>query len=50
VAQVDIWMSAPNIRLLGETTMHWEDLKELAIKDQISGPRIRGASIAVMCL
>ncbi len=43
-------MSAPNIRLLGETVMHWEGLKELAINGQITGPRIHDARIAAICL
>jgi uncharacterized protein len=50
VAQMDIWMGAPNMRLLGETTTHWEYLKEVAITGQITGPRIHDARIAAICL
>jgi uncharacterized protein len=50
VAQMDIWMGAPNMRLLGETTTHWNELKELAINGQITGPRIHDTRIAAICL
>jgi uncharacterized protein len=50
MAQMDIWMSAPNMRLLGETTTHWDYLKEAAITGQITGPRIHDTRIAAICL
>ena len=43
-------MSAPNVRILGETSSHWEELKTLALQGQITGPAIHDARIAAICL
>ena len=50
IAQMELWMSAPNVRILGETSSHWEELKTLALHGQIVGPLIHDARIAAICL
>jgi uncharacterized protein len=50
IEQMEIWMSTPNIRLLGETPSYWEELKTLALQSKISGPPIHDARIAAICL
>jgi uncharacterized protein len=47
---MEVWMSAPNVRILGETSTHWEELKTLALDGQIVGPPIHDARIAAICM
>ena len=50
IAQMDLWMSAPSIRVLGETSVHWEELKAISLAGQIIGPPIHDARIAAICM
>lgn len=48
--QIDIWMQAPGMVLLGETTTYWQTLSSLVSAGNITGPVIHDARIAAICL
>jgi predicted nucleic acid-binding protein len=50
VGQVDAWLASPSIVLLTEAELHWSHLKPLILAGRISGPRVRDARIAALCL
>lgn len=50
IEQVEIWLEAPSLRLLGELTGHWKELKEIVLAGRISGGAIHDARVAAICV
>ncbi len=48
--QVECWLEAPNLRLLGESVDYWPQLRVLIEISKITGPMIHDARIAALCL
>lgn len=48
--QVDAWLASDSLVLLGESSDHWLNLKELVIKGQVRGPLVHDARIAALCM
>jgi uncharacterized protein len=49
LAQVEIWMESPSLRLLGEMKGHWKDLKEALTAGSIAGGAVHDAHVAAIC-
>ena len=49
VDQVDAWLEAPGLVLLGETENYWMQLRSLLLTGRVSGPQIHDARIAGLC-
>jgi toxin-antitoxin system PIN domain toxin len=49
VDQVDAWLEAPGLVLLGETENYWTELRSLLLTGRVSGPQIHDARIAGLC-
>ena len=49
LAQVEIWMESPSLRLLGELKGHWKELKETLTAGRISGGAVHDARVAAIC-
>ena len=50
LAQVDIWLDAPSVSVLGEDGQTWAVARALIAAGSISGPRVYDARIAAVCL
>jgi toxin-antitoxin system PIN domain toxin len=50
IEQVDAWMEAPTLHLLGESPLHWPSLRPLLVAGRISGAQVHDARIAAICL
>jgi len=50
IEQVECWREAPGLVTLGETALHWRQLRELVERGQIRGGRVHDARIAAICL
>jgi toxin-antitoxin system PIN domain toxin len=50
LAAVDAWLAGGNVQLLSESPGYFEKLRDLALAAKLSGPRIRDARIAALCL
>ena len=48
--QVNEWLRAPALVLIGETTGYWEVLQRLIKDAKIVGPRIHDARVAALCM
>ena len=48
--QVDVWLEAPGLTLLGETATTWLVLRGLLREAKLTGPRVHDARIAAICL
>jgi toxin-antitoxin system PIN domain toxin len=48
--QVDDWLRAPTLVLIGETSGYWEVLQRLVLDAKIVGPRIHDARVAAICI
>lgn len=48
--QIEAWLESPSLVLLGETEMHWPQLKDLLVKGRVIGALIHDARIAALCL
>src|SRR5262249_6165491 len=49
LAQVDAWLEAPSIVLLGEASGYWEALRTVLTDSKIVGPVLHDARIATIC-
>jgi toxin-antitoxin system PIN domain toxin len=49
IAQVEIWMESPALRLAGESAAYWKDLTSILAQGRISGPMVHDARIAAIC-
>jgi predicted nucleic acid-binding protein len=50
VEQVEMWMESPSLRILGELSGHWVELKKLALKGRITGGAMHDARVAAICV
>jgi len=49
LAAVESWMESPSLRLLGELSGHWAELKPMLLAGQILGGGVHDARIAAIC-
>lgn len=49
LAQVDCWLEAPTLHLLGEGMEHWSFLKTTLQNSKMVGPQVHDARIAAIC-
>jgi hypothetical protein len=49
IAQVEIWMESPSLRLIGESGTYWQTLAEILRYGKILGPKVHDARIAAIC-
>ena len=49
IAQVEAWLEAPGLVLLGETGSYWPELRVTLTTGRISGPQVHDARIAALC-
>lgn len=47
---LDVWISTPFCRVIGEGAGYWSRLRDLALKGKVRGPKIHDARIAAICL
>ncbi len=50
VTQIDAWLEAPSVVLIGESDSHWEVLHTILNEARIRGPMVHDARIAAMCI
>jgi len=50
IKQVEAWLEAPSLVLLGEASGYWGALRAVLEQSQVSGPRVHDARIAALCL
>lgn len=50
IAQIDALMDVPNLRLIGESTVHWATLRSLITTGSVQGGMVHDARIAAICL
>lgn len=48
-AQIDAWLEAPTVALLGEGPAAWPELRETLVQSGVVGPRVHDARIAAIC-
>jgi uncharacterized protein len=48
--QVEIWLEAPSLRMLGELAGHWKELKKIVSAGKIMGGAIHDARVAAICV
>ena len=48
--QVEAWMEAPTLSLIGEDGGHWSALRAQLEAGRIVGPRVHDARVAALCL
>jgi hypothetical protein len=49
ILQVDYWRESPTLRLLGEDSSYWEQLKAVLTAGRVSGPLVHDARLAAIC-
>jgi uncharacterized protein len=50
VRQIEFWMESPSLVLGGESTGHWQTLRDLALRAKLAGPVVHDARVAAICL
>ena len=50
IDQVDCWLEAPTLFMLGETPGYWRKLREVLENSQVVGPTVHDARVATLCL
>jgi toxin-antitoxin system PIN domain toxin len=50
IDQVDVWLEAPTLAVLGENATTWSVLRTLLAEAKTTGPRVHDARIAAICL
>lgn len=50
IEQVEIWLEAPSLRMLGELAGHWKELKQIVSAGRIFGGAIHDARVAAICV
>jgi toxin-antitoxin system PIN domain toxin len=48
--QVSVWLDAPSLVVLTETSDHWSTLCDLLLQGKIQGPQVHDARVAALCL
>ena len=49
IEQVEIWMESPTLRLLGELTGYWQELRIAFLTGKLRGPQVHDARIHAIC-
>ena len=49
IAQVEAWMAAPSVRLIGEMKGHWKELRAMLTAGRIVGGAVHDARITALC-
>jgi toxin-antitoxin system PIN domain toxin len=49
IAQVEAWLEAPGLVLLGEAGGYWQELRATLTTGRVSGPQVHDARIAALC-
>lgn len=49
IRQLDAWLAAPTLSLLGETRGYWPFLKELLTTGKVAGAMVHDARVAALC-
>ncbi|HWB71533.1 MAG TPA: TA system VapC family ribonuclease toxin [Egibacteraceae bacterium] len=49
VDQVDAWVEAPGLTLLGEADDHWEQLRDVLLAARVAGPLVHDGRVAALC-
>jgi hypothetical protein len=47
--QVDAWIAAPSLVLLGETSGYWPDLRAALVAGRVTGAQVHDARVAAVC-
>ena len=50
IEQVECWLEAPNLAILGEAANYWSALRRTLDASRVVGPRIHDARVATLCL
>jgi uncharacterized protein len=50
IAQISAWMGSPSLAMIGEAENHFDVLSQMALRSNVTGPRIHDARIAAICL
>ena len=48
--QVDAWLEAPSLVLLGEDEGHWATLQKVLVSGRVTGAMVHDARVAALCL
>lgn len=48
--QVDAWLEAPGLLVLGESETHWATLRAALEAGRVTGPQVHDARIAALCV
>ena len=49
LADLDVWMESPSLRLIGETAAYWPVLRQMLRNSAVAGPMVHDARIAAIC-
>jgi toxin-antitoxin system PIN domain toxin len=49
IAQIEIWLESPYLKLIGESGAYWRTLAEILAQGKIVGAKIHDARIAAIC-
>lgn len=49
IAQVEAWMASPSLVLIGETSGHWEALKQTLTSGKVTGAMTHDARVVAVC-
>ena len=49
IEQVEAWLEAPNLVLLGEDENYWPELRAALTAGHVTGPQIHDARVAALC-
>ena len=50
IEQMECWLEAPALTIIGETEAYWSKLRSTLINGKIMGPQVHDARIAALCL
>jgi uncharacterized protein len=50
ITQIEIWLEAPNLQLIGESDEHWQTLSRLLGESKVLGGAVHDARIAAICI
>ncbi|MBL8139560.1 MAG: PIN domain-containing protein [Acidobacteria bacterium] len=50
VAQVEAWMEAPGLVMLGESEGYWAQVRGLLLDGRVAGPLVHDARVAALCI
>lgn len=49
IAQIEIWLESPGLKLIGESGPYWHTLAEILAQGKVTGARVHDARIAAIC-